>query len=108
MTDFWEVTPVSAGNDFTHVEFAAMEQGQADFQRTYGALAGVIDELESQLATNLSEWTGAAQQAFHEAHMTWNAAMANMQSALGQIGSAIGVANENYQNAENSVLRRWG
>lgn len=98
---------MSAGNDFTHVEFAAMEQGQADFRRTYGALAGVIDELESQLATNLSEWTGAAQQAFNEAHMTWNAAMANMQAALGGIGSALGVANENYQKAEKSVMRRW-
>lgn len=99
---------MSAGNDFTHVEFAAMEQGQADFQRTYGALAGVIDELESQLATNLSEWTGAAQQAFYEAHMTWNAAMANMQSALGQIGQSIGVANENYQSAERAIIARWG
>jgi WXG100 family type VII secretion target len=85
-----------------------MEQGQADFQRTYASLSGVIDELESQLATNLAEWTGAAQQAFYEAHLTWNAAMANMQSALGQIGSAIGAASDNYQNAEKTIMSRWG
>jgi ESAT-6 family protein len=99
---------VSAGNDFTHVEFAAMDQGQADFQRTYGALAGVIDQLESHLATNLSEWSGAAQQAFYEAHMTWNAAMTNMQSVLGHLGSTIGVANQNYQEAERAIISRWG
>jgi WXG100 family type VII secretion target len=98
---------VSAGNDFTHVKFAAMEQGQADFQRTYASLASVIDQLESQLSTNLSEWSGPAQQAFHEAHLTWSAAMVNMQSALGQIGQAIGAANENYQNAEQAVISRW-
>jgi WXG100 family type VII secretion target len=98
---------VSAGNDFTHVEFAAMEQGQADFQRTYASLAGVIDQLESQLAANLAEWNGAAQQAFYDAHLTWNAAMANMQSALGQIGSAIGVAADNYQSAEKAIISRW-
>jgi WXG100 family type VII secretion target len=84
-----------------------MEQGQADFQRTYASLADVIDQLESQLAANLSEWTGAAQQAFYEAHLTWNAAMANMQSALGQIGSSIGVASENYQSAEQTIVSRW-
>lgn len=33
--------------------------------------------------------------------------MANMQAALGGIGSALGVANENYQKAEKSVMRRW-
>lgn len=98
---------MSVGNDFTHVEFSALEQGQADFQRTYGSLAGVIDQLESQLGTNLSEWTGAARQAFYEAHMTWNAAMANMQSALGQIAQSIGAANESYQQAENAIVSRW-
>ena len=84
-----------------------MEQGRADFQRTYASLASEIDQLESQLAPNLSEWTGSAQQAFHEAHLTWSAAMANMQSALGQIAQAIGAANENYQNAEKAVISRW-
>lgn len=98
---------MSAGNDFTHVEFAAMEQTQADFQRTYGSLAGVIDQLESQLAVNLAEWTGGAQQAFHEAHMTWNAAMSNMQSVIGHLGQAIGTANQNYQDAEKAILSRW-
>ncbi|MBO0803263.1 MAG: WXG100 family type VII secretion target [Nocardiopsaceae bacterium] len=98
---------MSAGKDFMHVEFSALEQGQADFERTYGSLASVIDQLESELAANLSEWTGTAQQAFNEAHMTWNSAMANMQSALGQIGRAIGTAHQNYQDAERSVTARW-
>lgn len=98
---------MSAGNDFTHVEFAAMEQGEADFQRTYASVAEVISQLESQLATNLSEWTGAAQQAFNEAHMTWSAAMANMQDAIAGLGSAIGAANQNYQEAEQAIASRW-
>lgn len=98
---------MSAGNDFTHVEFAALEQGEADFLRTYSSLAGVIDDLERQLQTSLSEWNGSAQQAYYEAHMVWNAAMANLQSVLAHLGSAIGTAHENYQTAENSILSRW-
>lgn len=98
---------MSAGNDFTHVEFAAMEQGEADFMRTYADLSDVLEQLQSQLATNLSEWTGSAQQAFNEAHRTWSAAMANMHEAIAHLGSTIGQANQNYQEAEQSILARW-
>jgi WXG100 family type VII secretion target len=98
---------VSAGNDFTHVEFAALEQGQADFQRTYGALASELEQLQSHLAANLSEWDGSAQQAFTDAHMTWVAAMANMQSAITGIAQAIGTASANYQEAEKSITSSW-
>lgn len=98
---------MSAGNDFTHVEFAAMEQGEADFMRTYSSLAEVLGQLQSQLAANLSEWDGAAQQAFNEAHLTWNAAMSNMQDAIARLGSTIRQANQNYQEAEQSIVSRW-
>lgn len=99
---------MSAGNDFTHVEFAALEQGQADFQQTYGSLASELEQLQSQLATHLAEWSGSAQQAFTEAHQTWSAAMANMHSAIAGIAQALGAANANYQEAENSIASRWG
>jgi WXG100 family type VII secretion target len=99
---------VSAGNDFTHVEFAALEQGQSDFQRTYTSLQTVLDDLEQQLQTNLAEWTGAAQGAYTETRMVWNAAMANLQATLTQLASSIGIANDSYQEAERSVRSRWG
>lgn len=98
---------MSVGNDFTHVEFAAMEQSEADFQRTYASLADVLDQLQSQLAANLAEWDGSAQQAFHEAHLTWSAAMANMQDAIAGIASTIGQAHQNYREAEQSIAARW-
>ena len=98
---------MSAGNDFTHVEFAALEQGEADFMRTYSSLSEVLDQLQSQLAANLGEWTGSAQQAFQEAHLTWNAAMSNMQDAIAHLGNTIGQANQNYQEAEQSIVSRW-
>lgn len=98
---------MSAGNDYTRVMFGALEQGQADFQRTYASLQSEIESLESQLSTNLGEWVGSAQQAYHEAQAVWNGAMANMQSVLQQLGSVIGTANENYQQAEAVNTSRW-
>lgn len=99
---------VSAGSDFTHVEFAALEQGEADFLQTYNSLASTLDELQYNLQSHLAQWTGSAQEAFGQAHAAWSAAMANMHDILGQLGSTIGTANENYQSAEQSIAQRWG
>jgi 6 kDa early secretory antigenic target len=98
---------MSAGSDYTRVVFSAMEQGQADFARTYSTLQGEIEQLESQLNSSLSEWVGSAQQAYHEAQAQWNAAMANMQSVIQQLGVVIGQANDNYTTAESQNQARW-
>ena len=98
---------MSAGSDYTRVQFSAMEQGQADFQRTYASLQSEIDQLESQLNTNLGEWVGSAQQAYHEAQAQWHAAMANMQAVIQQLGVVIGQANDNYLQAESQNQARW-
>lgn len=99
---------MSAGSDYTRVVFAGMQEGQADFQRTYSALQSEIEQLESQLNSNLAEWVGAAQQAYHEAQAQWNAAMANMQTVVQQLGVVIGQANDNYTQAEAINQSRWG
>jgi 6 kDa early secretory antigenic target len=98
---------MTAGNDYTRVMFGAMEQGQGDFQRTYASLQSEIQQLESQLQGSLGEWTGAARQAYHDAQLVWNAAMANMQGVLQQLAAVIGTANENYQQAESVNAARW-
>lgn len=94
--------------DYTQVQFSAMEQGEQDFQRAYSSLESEIQQLESQLNTNLGEWVGAAQQAYHEAQAQWHAAMTNMQEVIQQISRVIGQANEQYQQAESQNAQRWG
>ncbi len=66
-----------------------------------------VSSLESQLRGNLSEWIGSAQQAYHEAQAQWNAAMADMQQVLSQLGAVIGTANNNYQSAEAANTGLW-
>jgi early secretory antigenic target protein ESAT-6 len=99
---------MSAGSDYTRVVFGSMQQGAADFQRTYASLQSEIEQLESQLNANLGEWVGGAQQAYHEAQAQWNAAMANMQSVIQQLGVVISQANDNYTSAEAQNQARWG
>jgi len=99
---------MSAGGDYTRVRFEALEQGQADFQRTYSSLQSEIEQLESQLNSSLGEWVGGAQQAYHEAQQQWHQAMGNMQAVIQQLGVVIGQANDNYQQAEAQNSQRWG
>jgi 6 kDa early secretory antigenic target len=93
--------------DYTRVVFSAMEQGEADFKQTYSSLVNEVSQLETQLQGNLSEWIGSAQQAYHEAQAQWNAAMADMQQVLSQLGLVIGAANANYQAAETANTGLW-
>jgi 6 kDa early secretory antigenic target len=94
-------------SDYTRVVFSAMEQGEADFKQTYSSLVNEVSTLETQLQGNLSEWIGSAQQAYHEAQAQWNAAMADMQQVLSQLGLVIGAANTNYQAAETANTGLW-
>ena len=93
--------------DYTRVVFSAMEQGEADFKQTYSALVNEVSTLETQLQGNLSEWVGSAQQGYHEAQAQWNAAMADMQQVLSQLGTVVGTANSNYQSAEAANTGLW-
>jgi WXG100 family type VII secretion target len=95
-------------SEYTHVVFGAMEQGQSDFTSIYGQLQETVDSLLSQLQTNLSEWEGSAQGAYHQAQIVWNNAQADMAGVLNQLGNVIGVANQNYMSTEAANTSLWG
>ena len=95
-------------SEYTRVMFGTMEQGQADFARTYSSLQSTVNTLDSQLRANLAEWNGAAQQAYYQAKAAWDAAMADMANVVNQLGTVIGTANANYTAAERANTSMWG
>lgn len=94
--------------DFTAVQFGSMAQGEADFASTYQQLHGTLTTLESQLQSSLTQWTGAAQAAYHVEKGKWDRAAADMAAVVAQLGKAIGIANENYTSAERVNSQIWG
>ena len=94
-------------SEYTMAVFGALEQGQADFRRTYSALQSEVSSLESQLRSSLARWDGSAQTAYDQAQAQWNAAMANMAQVLSQLGAVIGAAHSNYLNAESRNTALW-
>ena len=95
-------------SEYTMAVFGTLQQGEADFQRTYSSLQTEVSSLESQLRSSLSRWDGSAQAAYYQAQTQWNAAMANMAQVLSQLGAVIGTANDNYLNAESRNTALWG
>jgi WXG100 family type VII secretion target len=94
--------------DFTAVQFGSMAQGEADFASTYQQLHSTLTTLESQLQSSLSQWTGAAQAAYHVEKAKWDQAASDMAAVVAQLGKAIGIANENYTSAERVNSQMWG
>jgi WXG100 family type VII secretion target len=94
-------------SEYTRAIFGSLDQGQADFTRTYTALQTEVTGLDAQLRSSLSAWDGHAQQAYYTAKAQWDAAMANMAQVLSQLGAVIGTANSNYQAAEATNTALW-
>ena len=86
--------------DFVLVNFGSLEEGQAALQSALNGLTSTVDQLQSQLGTNLADWTGPAQSAYHAAQAVWNTAMADMQMTISGLGQVVGTASANYSNAE--------
>lgn len=94
-------------SEYTRAVFGSLEQGQADFTRTYTSLQTEVSDLDAQLRSSLAAWDGHAQQAYFTAKAQWDAAMANMAQVLSQLGAVIGTANSNYQSAEAANAALW-
>jgi len=94
-------------SDYTAVHFGTMQTAEADFASTYQTLQNTLTALEAQLQSSLNRWTGEAQTAYYAAKKKWDAAAADMATVVSQLGQVVGVANENYGNAERTNTAMW-
>jgi len=89
------------------VTFESLAAGQQGITKTYSALVGTLEDLETELNPMVATWTGAAQQAYHERKTQWDTAAANLSQVLNNIAQAVGHAHENYTAAELSARNAW-
>jgi 6 kDa early secretory antigenic target len=95
-------------SEYTAVQFGQMAASEADFASVCQSLQGILSTLEGQLNASLTQWTGAAQTAYHVEKGKWDTAAADMATVVSQLGQVIGVANENYTSAERVNSNMWG
>jgi 6 kDa early secretory antigenic target len=93
--------------DYTKAVFGTLDTGASEFASTYAQVVSTVDNLDSQLRSSLSTWTGAAQQAYYECKAKWDAAIADMATVIQSLGQVVNTANENFQGAENATRSMW-
>ena len=89
------------------VTFGALATAQADVSGTASRITQQLDELRRFLAPMVATWQGTAAQDYRLRQKQWDTAAADLTAVLGQIGVALGAANDGYQQAERLNAARW-
>ncbi|MEV4535460.1 WXG100 family type VII secretion target [Asanoa sp. NPDC049518] len=88
------------------VNYAALENAQSQMQSISKTIDGRLDTLRSQLQQ--MQWNGSDREAYQGYQAQWDAAVADINAILHEIGAAVGVANQNYITTEANNAKVWG
>jgi len=87
------------------VNYAALEAAETQIK----SISGSMDEKLAALRGRLQQivWEGQDQARYQEHQTQWDNAVKDLNAVLAQIGAAVGVANSNYQQTEQSNASMW-
>jgi WXG100 family type VII secretion target len=89
------------------VMFAALEAAQSDVSGVAGRMNSQLEDLKRFLAPMVAAWEGQAATEYTAKQRQWDDAAVNLAAVLGQIGVALGAANERYRHVEQVNAARW-
>ena len=98
---------MTADPSYMNIRFETLQQAQEDLAIAYGAIKATVDNLESDLQSSLSQWSGSAQTAYAGVKLQWDNALEHMASVLQQAQAHMGNAAETYQSVENRNASIW-
>ncbi len=98
---------MSADSSYMNIRFETLQQAQDDLAAAFAAIQATIENLESDLQSNLSQWTGTAQTQYAGVKLQWDNAVAHMASVLQQAHVHLVNAAEAYQTVENQNASIW-
>jgi WXG100 family type VII secretion target len=91
-----------------NVSWAAMEAGTQQFTQVHTAVNGIVEDLQSNLRTNLgAEWMGSAQSGWEEVQQVWQSAQTRLAAIHAALTNAITTAHDNYSQAESANTAAW-
>ena len=95
------------GDNTVLVTFTALANAAQSIQTTYGNLTQKLDDLHSELAPIVAEWTGAASENYNVQQQKWDQAQQDLGNVLQAIGKAVAAAHEAYVQTENANAQSW-
>ena len=90
------------------VTFDAIAQAQTDVTTTVASIDQQLADLKSYLAPIVASWKGQAFDQYQSLQQQWDNALTDLNTVLGQIGSALGEAHVNYLSTEQANASVWG
>ena len=88
------------GRDGLRVQHDGLEQASQDLHRAVREIDARLDRLTTELEPLRASWAGQAQEAYHRAKSTWDAAIAEMVELLAETGRTVAASNEEYRAAD--------
>jgi len=89
------------------VEFSVLDALYRDLTGIEKNAREAIETLETNLNSNLAQWSGAARELYMSRRTEWNQAFARMDLILGKAKSHVLDTNELYQATEQNNMRMW-
>jgi WXG100 family type VII secretion target len=87
------------------VDYAAMEEAAGVIGGSSKTIEQKLEELDGQLKK--IQWEGGDREAYAAQKAKWDAAVADMNQLLAQIGSAVTTAREGYGQTEQAGISAW-
>jgi len=87
------------------VNYAAMEEAASVIKSSSKTIEDRLSELDSQLKK--LAWEGQDREAYLAQKQKWDAAVADMNQILLQLGGAVATARDGYGSTEQAGVNAW-
>jgi early secretory antigenic target protein ESAT-6 len=89
------------------VTFGEIAGAQQNVAGTAQKMNAQLEDLQRTLQPLVATWQGEAAMDYQAKKKQWDTAAADLNQVLAQIGTALGQANEGYQQTERANASRW-
>lgn len=85
-----------------------VNQLSAEIRNGATGIKGELDQLDNQVKQLISQWDGAAQQAYHQAQLQWSKSLTEIQQLLDNIATKTQEISSQYVQSDKSSAGRFG
>jgi WXG100 family type VII secretion target len=89
------------------VTFETIAQAEQSISATVAAVNAKTEDLQRFVANLVANWSGDAQEHYHQVQTQWDNANKDLQAVLTAIAKAVGAAHEGYMATEKANTQMW-
>jgi early secretory antigenic target protein ESAT-6 len=99
---------MSAGTGKLAVSFGGLDGISGEIAAGVSKLEGRLNRLEQDLNPLKADWTGEAANAYQQAKIKWDGAIADLKATLAKTGTAVQDSRSEYKATESKNASAFG